>query len=75
MKKARLIITFDCPRKCSYCCNTYKKIMEHARFTDGLEELTNYDEIMITGGEPSTPGRRVGQQPLGAASGGRPTPG
>ena len=51
MKKARLIITMDCPRKCPGCCNEYpsmKALMQPVR----LDQLAEYDEVMITGGEP-----------------------
>ena len=50
-RKARLILFFDCPRKCEKCCNTDNSLMQqikHIKFTD----LLNYSEIYITGGEP-----------------------
>ena len=50
-KIARLIITLDCNRKCSYCCNT-PKVLDSATRIDSLSALKDYDEICITGGEP-----------------------
>lgn len=48
-KTARVIVTFRCNRKCPGCCNLnlpeYRKV-----HTD--EELMEYQEIVITGGEP-----------------------
>jgi len=52
-KTARLIITFKCPRKCEYCCNQYKSIMENAIEIDDLSQIVEYDSVCITGGEPS----------------------
>lgn len=52
IRKARFIITKDCFRNCSYCCNKYKSIMSKAITTQTLYAVKNYDEIMITGGEP-----------------------
>lgn len=51
MKKIRLIVTLDCDKDCKYCCNKYqrfKDMMQPITF-EGLQE---YDEIIITGGEP-----------------------
>lgn len=48
-KTARVIVTLKCNRKCPGCCNTnlpeYREV-----HTD--EELMDYEEIVITGGEP-----------------------
>ena len=48
-KTARVIVTFQCNRRCPGCCNSnlpeYRKV-----HTD--EELMGYQEIVITGGEP-----------------------
>lgn len=48
-RTARVIVTFDCNRKCLGCCNSnlpeYKTIHSD-------EELMKYQEIVITGGEP-----------------------
>lgn len=46
-KKLRLLVTTDCPNKCPMCCNNqfdFSKLPVVDRW--------NYDEIMITGGEP-----------------------
>lgn len=51
MKKARVIITHECKRHCPYCCNKYKSIMALAK-TVKLDEIREYEEVMITGGEP-----------------------
>ncbi len=50
-KIARLIITLDCNKKCSYCCNTPKMLASATRINN-LSALKNYDGICITGGEP-----------------------
>lgn len=46
-KKLRLLVTTDCPNKCPLCCNNrfdFDLLPEIERF--------NYDEVMLTGGEP-----------------------
>lgn len=46
-KKLRLLVTAECPNKCPICCNN--------RFDIGkipVVDRFDYDEIMITGGEP-----------------------
>lgn len=46
-KKLRLLVTTDCPNKCPMCCNNqfdFSKLPVVDRW--------DYDEIMITGGEP-----------------------
>ena len=50
MKKLRLIIFEDCNRACPGCCNNDWDIksLPICEFKD----LVNYDEVMITGGEP-----------------------
>ena len=52
MKKARVIITFDCFRNCQGCCNKYGTIMKNAKSLQNITDLKNYDVVMITGGEP-----------------------
>ncbi len=52
MSKARIIWTFDCKRKCPNCCNNYKNILNNATELNSLSELKDYEQIMITGGEP-----------------------
>ena len=51
-KTARVIITFDCNRKCEYCVNKYPDIMNQAVIIKDLNQLKGFDEIVITGGEP-----------------------
>lgn len=46
-KKLRLLVTTRCPNKCPMCCNNqfdFSKLPVVDRW--------NYEEIMITGGEP-----------------------
>lgn len=48
-KTARVIVTFECDRKCPGCCNvapgfSYKETK--------FDDLLKYEEIVITGGEP-----------------------
>ena len=52
MKQARLLITYKCPRTCPGCCNTYSKIMAGAKPLYDINQLKDYDVIMLTGGEP-----------------------
>lgn len=51
MKKARVLVTLNCNRNCEKCCNKEKVFNQHKILTD-LKNLKDYDEIMITGGEP-----------------------
>ena len=46
-KKLRLLVTTNCPNRCPLCCNNrfdFSKLP--------IVDRWNYDEIMITGGEP-----------------------
>lgn len=46
-RKLRLLVTTECPNKCPMCCNNswdFSKLPKVEHF--------DYDEIMITGGEP-----------------------
>ena len=53
MKTARIILTAECERECSYCCNTPKNpAMHQCEFLGDLEDLNAYDEFVLTGGEP-----------------------
>ena len=52
MKSARVIITFDCPRNCSYCCNKQPKGLESGKYIKELADIKGYDNYVITGGEP-----------------------
>jgi hypothetical protein len=53
---ARLLVTFDCPKKCEGCCN------KHWKGTPAKPiEHYNYNEFLITGGEPMLFPERVNQ--------------
>ena len=52
MKIARVLITLACPRSCPYCCNGYDHIMRQARPITDLADLVDYDQVLLTGGEP-----------------------
>lgn len=54
MKIARLIVTFDCLRDCSFCVNKNQSILDQAKRIEfkSLPDLQSYDLILITGGEP-----------------------
>ncbi len=55
---ARLLITMDCVRNCTYCCNKYSRIMSRAKYINSLDEMDQHDVTCITGGEPQLePGR------------------
>lgn len=51
MKSARLIVTYKCNHDCSGCCNKQLNKSEIPEI-NSIEELKDYDEILITGGEP-----------------------
>ena len=52
MKKARIIITLDCNRKCIGCVNTYTSTIQQAKYLTSLNQLPDkLEEIIITGGE------------------------
>ena len=50
-KTARLIITLECNRQCSYCINT-PTVLSSALHIDNLEVIKDYPIVCITGGEP-----------------------
>lgn len=54
-RKARLIVTRACNRSCAGCCNGYigKGTIPEPRRVGGIEPLMDYEEVMITGGEPA----------------------
>ena len=54
-KTARVIVTYRCDRKCENCCNEHIRNAPEVQFEDLLE----YDEIVITGGEPMLIAMRV----------------
>lgn len=51
MRKARLILTWDCLRRCPRCCNDSLNRDAIPR-VDRYEDLDEFDEVIITGGEP-----------------------
>jgi len=51
--KARLIITFDCNRRCIGCCNTYVSLINQSKSIYSIDDLAKYETIIITGGEPN----------------------
>ena len=51
-KKARLLVTLDCHRKCAYCCNKQPGKLAGAIKITALDRMVGYEEIMISGGEP-----------------------
>lgn len=62
MKKSRIIISFDCPRSCPNCCNTYSNIIDGGIRTANLADcVIGFDQVMITGGEPMLFPKRVKQ--------------
>lgn len=54
MRTARIILTLECGRRCSYCCNNphSNPAMHTVTLLEALEGLTRYDEFVLTGGEP-----------------------
>lgn len=53
-RKLRLLVTTDCPNHCPMCCNNQFDFDKLKRVED-----FDYDEIMITGGEPLLFPRKV----------------
>lgn len=54
-KTARVIVTYKCNRKCKNCCNEHLQNVPEVQF----ENLLEYKEIVITGGEPMLIAPRV----------------
>lgn len=50
--KARIILNWECGRKCPLCCNDYGIIMAGRKIISSLDEFADYDEVMLTGGDP-----------------------
>lgn len=50
--KARLILNWKCGRTCRLCCNDYQTIMAGRKMITTLDMFANYDEVMLTGGDP-----------------------
>lgn len=53
--KARVIVTYNCPRHCENCCNVHIGNVPEVKF----EDLLKYEELVITGGEPMLLAPRV----------------
>jgi len=52
---ARIVMSFKCNRKCKGCCN---QIMDFEHQLAKIEEIKDYEQVFITGGEPMLyPGR------------------
>lgn len=51
-RTARVIITLDCKRNCPYCVNKYESIKKIMKPIGSFTEVEDYQEILITGGEP-----------------------
>jgi len=51
-RTARVILTFECRRRCDYCCNKYKRIIGGAQPISRPTDIGEYDEVCLTGGEP-----------------------
>lgn len=49
---ARIIITTACPRDCPKCCNKSKLVLDSMESIHKLSDLPQYENIVITGGEP-----------------------
>jgi len=50
--RARLIITKECHRGCRDCATSQPGVIHSARPITAVEELAEYEEIIVTGGEP-----------------------
>jgi len=48
-KFARVVMSFKCNRKCKGCCN---QIMDFDHILAKVEEIKDYEEVFVTGGEP-----------------------
>ncbi|TCL39978.1 4Fe-4S single cluster protein [Anaerospora hongkongensis] len=49
--KARVLVTLDCPRSCEGCCNDNLTLNNIAALSS-IDQLLQYDEVIISGGEP-----------------------
>jgi molybdenum cofactor biosynthesis enzyme MoaA len=50
MKNLRLLVTTYCPKNCEMCCNKDQDLAS----LPVVDNFDNYNEIIITGGEPLT---------------------
>lgn len=51
----RLLITWECNLKCTYCCNEIPSVregIEEIVFVDYVASLKNYSILCVSGGEP-----------------------
>ena len=51
-RTARLLVTLACSRGCGYCCNAIPGVQEQFRPLADLDDLDDYAEIVLSGGEP-----------------------
>lgn len=56
---ARLIVTFKCPKSCSYCINHQVDVVSNAIEISDVEALAAFPIVCITGGEPLIKARAV----------------
>lgn len=52
LRKARVILNWNCGRTCRLCCNDYKTIIAGRMIITTLDGFADYDEVMLTGGNP-----------------------
>lgn len=52
LRKARVLVTEYCDRKCEGCCNKYSRIMDQMVDITSFDQIAGYDVICLTGGEP-----------------------
>ena len=54
MKTARVIVTQECRRNCAYCVNKQNDgaMVKGATLLEDIKQLTDFDTVLITGGEP-----------------------
>lgn len=51
-KTARVLVTVKCNRKCPGCANEKFLVSDQANFMRNITELSEYEDLIITGGEP-----------------------
>ena len=59
MKIARVITTLACGRSCEYCCNKYETLTQLRKKIREISEVWDYDQILLTGGEPMLQPKRI----------------
>lgn len=65
MKAARVVLWTACPRDCELCCNKLDALDSAVRIRD-ISEVTGYDEVILTGGEPMLNPQRAADAALAA---------